>query len=60
MLAKSVTPSRIEQNRTIIPLDEEEMSALNKIYLTAPKRYIYPEFGVNFGFPDKQHGILVS
>lgn len=60
MLAKSVTPARIEQNATIIELDEEDISALNKICLSAPKRYVYPEFGVNFGFPDKQYGLMVS
>jgi glycerol 2-dehydrogenase (NADP+) len=60
VLAKSVTPARIEQNRTVIQLDEQDLSTLNKISQSAPKRYVYPEFGVNFGFPDKQHGIMVS
>jgi glycerol 2-dehydrogenase (NADP+) len=60
VLAKSVTPARIEQNRIIVQLDEDDISALNKISQSAPKRYVYPEFGVNFGFPDKKHGIVVS
>jgi len=59
VLAKSVTPARIEQNRIIVQLDETDISALNKISQSAPKRYVYPEFGVDFGFPDKQGGIVV-
>jgi diketogulonate reductase-like aldo/keto reductase len=60
VLAKSVTPSRIEQNRTIIELDEEDILALNEISQSVPERYVYPEFGVNFGFPDKPQGIVIA
>ncbi|KAJ5571060.1 Aldo/keto reductase subgroup [Penicillium sp. DV-2018c] len=60
VLAKSVTPARIEANRAdLIKLDDEDMDTLRKYSdgLQAEgklQRYVYPPFGVNFGFPDKQ------
>lgn len=59
VLAKSVTPARIKANLQTVKLDADEMKALtdysddltNKGEL---KRYVYPPFGINFGFPDKQ------
>lgn len=55
MLAKSVTPSRIEENRRLVKLDGSDMEALEKIHVEkGVKRFVYPEFGVDFGFPDKQ------
>ncbi|KAJ5194130.1 Aldo/keto reductase subgroup [Penicillium cf. griseofulvum] len=60
VLAKSVTPARIEANRTdLIHLDVEDMAALRKYSdgLEAEgklQRFVYPPFGINFGFPDKQ------
>ena len=54
MLAKSVTPSRIEENMNIVDLSQEDMEALNEISKHGLKRFVYPEFGVDFGFPDKQ------
>ncbi|KAF2141190.1 uncharacterized protein K452DRAFT_308981 [Aplosporella prunicola CBS 121167] len=55
VLAKSVTPSRIEENRAIIKLDDSDMEALESIHKKKGlTRFIYPAFGVNFGFPDKQ------
>ncbi|KAJ5569759.1 uncharacterized protein N7459_009189 [Penicillium hispanicum] len=60
VLAKSVTPSRIEANRTdLIQLDAEDVATIAKYSdsLAASKsfqRFVYPPFGVNFGFPDKQ------
>ncbi|TID12864.1 Aldo/keto reductase [Venturia nashicola] len=55
VLAKSVTLSRIEENKNLIALDEEDMAALESISKTKGlKRFVYPEFGVNMGFPDKQ------
>jgi glycerol 2-dehydrogenase (NADP+) len=60
VLAKSVNPSRIEQNRTIIDLDADDLAALGKISKSIPKRYVYPEFGVNFGFPDRTDGKPIS
>ncbi|OBT72297.1 hypothetical protein VF21_07955 [Pseudogymnoascus sp. 05NY08] len=58
VLAKSVTPSRIEENKKVIQLDTTDMAILDKYSneLQANgklKRYVYPDFGVDFGFPDK-------
>lgn len=58
MLAKSVTPERIKENLTIVKLDSEDMKLLNDYSddLTKKKqlrRFVYPPFGVDFGFPDK-------
>jgi diketogulonate reductase-like aldo/keto reductase len=57
VLAKSVTPERIKENMNIIKLDED-MKLLNDYsdFLTKNKklmRFVYPPFGVDFGFPDK-------
>lgn len=57
VLAKSVTPSRIDENLKVVKLDSEDLSGLAKIAETDPKRYVYPDFGVNFGFADKNSGI---
>ncbi|KAL4914705.1 NADP-dependent oxidoreductase domain-containing protein [Aspergillus aurantiobrunneus] len=59
VLAKSVTPSRIEANRNLVKLDQEDVDLIGKYSaeLAAKsgfQRYVYPPFGVNFGFPDKQ------
>ncbi|WEW59074.1 H/ACA snoRNP pseudouridylase subunit [Emydomyces testavorans] len=59
VVAKSVTPSRIEANHHLIHLDEEDMATIAKFIKEVVvskrgfKRYVYPPFGVNFGFPDK-------
>ena len=58
VLAKSVTPSRIEDNRKLIHLDDTDMATIAKYTgdLAARKafqRFIFPPFGVSFGFPDK-------
>jgi glycerol 2-dehydrogenase (NADP+) len=54
VLAKSVHPSRIEENMKIVELSKDDMEALNGISKKGVKRFVYPDFGVNFGFPDKQ------
>lgn len=54
MLAKSVTPSRIEENMNMVELSQKDMEVLNSISKQELKRFVHPEFGVNFGFPDKQ------
>ena len=55
VIPKSVTPSRIEENMQIIELDSSDMDALTKISKTkGTTRFVYPAFGVNLGFPDKQ------
>lgn len=58
VLAKSVTPARIKANLEIVALDDEDMKLLNDYSddLTKKgelKRYVYPPFGIDFGFPDK-------
>ncbi|PLB48067.1 aldo/keto reductase family protein [Aspergillus steynii IBT 23096] len=58
VLAKSVTPSRIEDNRNLVKLDDSDMATIAKYTdeLAAKKafqRFVYPPFGVDFGFPDK-------
>lgn len=60
VLAKSVTPSRIESNRAdLIDLDAEDIAIIRKYsdHLEATKslqRFVFPPFGYTFGFPDKQ------
>ncbi|KAH8907560.1 Aldo/keto reductase [Coniochaeta sp. PMI_546] len=58
VLAKSVTPERIKENMNLIKLDDQDMKLLNdwSDELTRNKklmRFVYPPFGVDFGFPDK-------
>lgn len=59
VLAKSVNPDRIKTNlESIISLDEGDMKILNAYSTQLQKegkltRYVYPSFGVDFGFPDK-------
>ncbi len=58
MLAKSVTPSRISANSKVVDLDDEDIKLLNDYSDNLTKegklhRFVYPPFGVNFGFPDK-------
>ena len=59
VVAKSVTPERIKENlSSLIELDEEDLKLLDGYaeQLTKEKkvvRYVYPPFGVDFGFPDK-------
>jgi glycerol 2-dehydrogenase (NADP+) len=55
VLAKSVTPSRIDENRKLVELDAEDMAILDAISQNKGfTRYVYPAFGVNLGFPDQQ------
>ncbi|KAI0107915.1 Aldo/keto reductase [Hypoxylon sp. NC0597] len=61
VLAKSVTESRIKANLDIVDLDDEDMKILNDYSDSLIKegkvqRYVYPPFGINFGFPDKNVG----
>jgi glycerol 2-dehydrogenase (NADP+) len=56
-LPKSVTPTRIEENMKLVALDDEDLSRLNAIHeKMGIKRFVYPPFGVNLGFPDKPEG----
>ncbi|ORY60648.1 NADP-dependent oxidoreductase domain-containing protein [Pseudomassariella vexata] len=56
VLAKSVTESRIVENLKIVDLDDKEMKALAELNKDNVTRYVYPPFGINFGFPDKASG----
>ena len=58
VLAKSVNPERIKANMDLITLDESDMKLLTDYSKDLEKsgklvRYVYPAFGVDFGFPDK-------
>jgi glycerol 2-dehydrogenase (NADP+) len=61
VLAKSVTPSRIDENRKLVQLDGEDMRQLEQIHRTkGVTRYVYPAFGVDCGFEDKPGGLDMS
>lgn len=58
VLAKSVTPARIKANHHLVTLDADDMTTISKFTKeSAAKngftRYVYPPFGIDFGFPDK-------
>lgn len=61
VLAKSVTESRIKSNLEIVDLDADELKILTDYSDALAKegklqRFVYPPFGINFGFPDKLGG----
>lgn len=61
VLAKSVTPSRIDENRKLISLDKEDIENLEAVQKkNGPTRYVYPPFGVDVGFADKPGGVDLS
>jgi glycerol 2-dehydrogenase (NADP+) len=61
VLAKSVTPSRIDENRKLISLDADELEQLEAVQKkNGPTRYVYPPFGVDVGFADKPGGVDLS
>jgi glycerol 2-dehydrogenase (NADP+) len=48
VLAKSVTPSRIDENMTLITLNDEDMEHLDNVSKTKGlTRFVYPAFGVS-------------
>jgi diketogulonate reductase-like aldo/keto reductase len=54
VLPKSVTPARIEENAKLIDLDAEDIKLLDDFTKDGKvQRFVYPPFGVDFGFPDK-------
>jgi glycerol 2-dehydrogenase (NADP+) len=57
VLAKSINPSRIEENLGLVRLEKAEVAAIQESITERGDgnfvRYVYPEFGVDFGFPDK-------
>lgn len=58
VLAKSLTPERYVANLRIVDLDADDLKILED-YSTDLKskgqlqRFVYPPFGIDFGFPDK-------
>lgn len=49
-----MTNSRIEENAKVVKLDSSEVAALDKVHkVKGVTRFVYPQFGVDFGFPDK-------
>ena len=55
VIPKSTKPSRIDENMRAVTLDGSDMEALNAIHISkGTTRYVYPPFGFDFGFPDKQ------
>ncbi|KAF2711969.1 Aldo/keto reductase [Pleomassaria siparia CBS 279.74] len=60
VVPKSVTPSRIDENRKLISLDADDLSTLDSISKNGVTRFIYPPFGINLGFPDKTEGVDIS
>jgi diketogulonate reductase-like aldo/keto reductase len=58
VLAKSTNPERIKANMDLVKLDTSDMKILDDYAEGLTKsgkvvRYVYPAFGVDFGFPDK-------
>lgn len=58
VLAKSVNPDRITSNKNLVSLDASDLKLLDDysaeiVAKKEWKRYVYPPFGVQFGFPDK-------
>ncbi|KAK4222611.1 D-galacturonate reductase [Podospora fimiseda] len=58
VIAKSITPERIQDNLELIDLDQDDQTLLQSYSdkLVSEKkwqRFVYPPFGIDFGFPDK-------
>lgn len=58
VLAKSVNADRIKANKELVAIAPEELKELDAwtnetVAKKEWKRYVYPPFGVDFGFPDK-------
>jgi hypothetical protein len=58
VLAKSVTLERIQANMTTVELDDDDAKLLDDYSAELVKtgklqRFVYPPFGIDFGFPDK-------
>lgn len=54
VLAKSVTPARIEENMKLVSLTKEDLLRLEEIAKEGTRRFVYPAFGIDFGFPDQK------
>ncbi|KAL9086835.1 MAG: hypothetical protein Q9159_003923 [Coniocarpon cinnabarinum] len=52
VIPKSVTPSRIKENTASTTLSQDDVAAISNIHKQQGyKRYVYPAFGVDLGFP---------
>ncbi|KAF2201948.1 Aldo/keto reductase [Delitschia confertaspora ATCC 74209] len=61
VIPKSVTPSRIDENRKLISLDDEDMQKLEALHKEkGVTRFVYPPFGIDLGFSDKPGGMDLS
>ncbi len=59
MVPKSVTPSRIAANLKVVALSDDDFKLLTDYSDKLTKegklhRYVFPPFGLTFGFPDKE------
>ena len=52
VLPKSVDPTRIAQNRQLVPLSKSDMLELSGISSAWPKRFLCPDFAGQFGWTD--------
>lgn len=65
VLAKSVTNERIKANKELITLEAGDLKILDDYAADLEKsgkvvRYVYPAFGVQFGFKDQPGGIVLG
>lgn len=44
-----MTPSRIESNLNVVPLDDHDMADLNSLHKSTTKRFAKPDWGVHLG-----------
>ena len=55
VIPKTTKPARIEENLHTVTLDASDVDTLMEIHKKkGTKRMVYPPFGHNFGFPDKE------
>lgn len=65
VLAKSVTEERIKENLKLVDLTAEDSRLLDEYSEKLGRegkheRFVYPPFGINFGFPDQPQGVVVE
>ena len=53
VVAKSIAPARIEENKRIVPLSKADLASLAEISKNGITRFVYPAFGVDLGFSDR-------
>ena len=50
LVEKFMTPAAFEENFKIVKLSSEQVAALDEVSKSGLTRFVYPEFGINFGF----------